>query len=166
VKIQNEEEKYKKNIAKFEQIFNQIKRDEDVDDENELLSGNNRNDDEGEVIDQQYKSHQIKYYHDLTAKKTEESKTIFTKARAILDIQEKISSIIVGQGKKLDTLADNVEKTCENTKGILDTMLETSKEEKNFRNNKCWVLFLLIIAFILLVTIITSMNKGNDPIPY
>lgn len=151
-----------KEIANFNKIhsnFNVMKiniahkNESEYNESNGLLKNNNDDED-----NQMYKVNdkKIKYMEDISKYRKEKLQNFYEQGLYIKKITDDILHITKDQDKKFETIDDNVENVVHNAKETYKTLLTTSKEEKSFKDNKCWIMLFVIVAFFFLILVVLN----------
>lgn len=105
---------------------------------------------------------QIKSLSDVADFRNKKFKQIYEQTKIVENISNDINSLTKVQSQKLETIDDNIFSVKDNAIASFDIVLKTSKEDKNFKNNKCFILLLISVAMLLMLLIFLNINaKGN-----
>jgi len=146
--------------SKFEEIKSFYSKYNDNPIENESKNLLNNEDHDNERQDFKVKDDQIKYYQDIAKYRSDKMKYINEQAYYIKKLSDDARTLTVAADVKIDSLADNVEQTVHNQKETYKMLLQNSKEEKSFKDNKCCVIFLISLALLFLMMILINMNRN------
>jgi t-SNARE complex subunit (syntaxin) len=115
--------------------------------------------DEGDSEEQQFKVKDIKYYEDIANYRNAKLENIREQTFYVGKISKDIHLMTQDQHKKVEKLDDNLDNVLHNAKETFNSLLKTSKEERNFRDNKCCVILLISLALFFLILIMLNMNR-------
>jgi t-SNARE complex subunit (syntaxin) len=109
--------------------------------------------------EQHYTAKEFKYYEDIVNHRNNKLERFREHAFYIGKISKDINSMTQEQHNKIERIDDNLGDVLYNAKETFNSLLKTSKEESNFRNNKCCVILLISLALFFLILIMLNMNR-------
>jgi hypothetical protein len=150
----------KSNIRKNNNDYNKYNYNND---NSSLLNDNDYNENEYNDYNdsQEFKvsDKQIKNLSDVADYRNKKFKHIYEQTKIVENISKDINSLTRVHSQKLESLEDNIITIKDDSEESYKTVLKVSKEDRNFKQNKCWILFLVLILIVLFLLIFFNMNK-------
>ncbi len=156
--VDKEVESFNQNASNFHTLkLNMVKKiDSDFCEANNSLDN-----EEEETLKYKVSEKQIKHHEHIAKQRKEQYESLYSKCLMVQKITNDINFLTHSQDKKIEKIDDNVEPVLLNAKDTFKKLLETSTEEKNFKNNNCCLLLIVILSVFLLLLIFLNYNRDN-----
>lgn len=154
----NKEEEKLKEIKKKYNILKDILRIKEIE-EGEVEDRNfidSENKGKESLVKYKVDTNMIKTRENMAHRQAEESQKILKDAVYLQKLAGDMKQITESQNIKIDTIYDYVEDTKNNTKKTFENLLQAAQSEKNFKDNKC-----CIMAIILLILVLAMVFTGK-----
>jgi hypothetical protein len=96
---------------------------------------------------------QIKNLSDVADYRNKKLKHIYEQTKIVENISKDINNLTRIHSQKLESLDDNIIIVKDNSEKSYKTVLKVSKEDTNFKQNKCWILLFVLILILLFLLI-------------
>lgn len=162
-RFNKESDEFKRISNRFETFKNELKaqqaaqKAEPGEESGRLIASQ----DDDQEQEQQYKVSNSKIQHmaDMAAYKNEKTQQIYQNTLYLQKISKDINEITVRADTKVESLIDNIDKTKHNSEETIKTLINIYKDQKDFLDNKCCIGFLISLALLALLVVISNMYR-------
>ncbi|KAJ6249824.1 hypothetical protein M0813_16503 [Anaeramoeba flamelloides] len=150
-------EEYRKLTQTMKEKISQLPQPGSDNDENTPLMDNNQKKQQSQIS-----SNVIDWYADLIE---ERENSILELEQSILEVNQMFKDmafLVHGQGKKIETIHENVEDTLHKTKQGNEQLRKASKYQKSSRKTSCWLLCLIALILLVVVLLLLVILKMTN----
>jgi t-SNARE complex subunit (syntaxin) len=116
-------------------------------------------DDKGLLEDQQFKVAEVRHMEEIAEYRKGKLENIQQQTYYVGKITKDINLLTTHQHGKVEKIHDNLDDVVHHVQETFNSLLKTSKEERNFKDNKCCVILLITLALFFLILIMLNMNR-------